>query len=101
MIYGPDRECQFTALASSGVTCFGTSLSGDMALGKGAKTCTPKSANTCVLGFTKDCRNLAGVTFSLCCLVEWLEAAPGFPGLEEAVMWLKGVLLLPLPVDDL
>jgi len=87
---------------SSGMTGLGTSLSGEIALGSGAKTCTPKSAKTCFLGLTKEWRGRAGVRFSLRCLTLLPAGGAVLPSPVEPLTWLRGVLEVPLlPADDL
>ena len=89
-----------TSAAAEGL---GSSRSGDTALGSGAKTCTPKSAKTCFLGFTKDCLGRGGVRFSLCCrAVLPADCAPALTALVGSVVCPKCFLLEPfLPGRDL
>lgn len=103
MLFRHQPHVQMQKLTSAGVEGLGSSRSGDTALGNGAKTCTPKSAKTCFLGFTKDCRGRGGVRFSLCCpAVLPADCAPALTALVGSVVCLKGFLQEPfLPGRDL
>ena len=78
------------------------SVSGDTALGGPAKTCTPKSAKTCFLGFTKVCLcPRGGVRFSLRCLRLLPVSGVVLAALMGSV-WPRGFRApLLLPADDL